>query len=159
MKKYSIKVNGTIFDVEVEEVKESSSSAVSGESGGSFAAVAAQAEEYSGNEKERRERGAEHSAPAQRARTPKTPKIKEPQAKPCDSLPERQSPLCSPMPGTVLKICVEQGEEVYAGETLILLEAMKMENEINAHKTGRIRTIQVKEGDSVNTGDLLLTIE
>ena len=65
----------------------------------------------------------------------------------------------APMPGVVLKVQVQQGQAVKAGQVLIILEAMKMENEINSHKTGRVGMIAVKTGDAVNTGDVLLTVE
>ncbi len=64
----------------------------------------------------------------------------------------------SPMPGTILEIKVNLGEEVKEGDTLLVLEAMKMENEIYAPSTGRINEISVNKGDSVNSGDVLVVI-
>ena len=65
----------------------------------------------------------------------------------------------SPLPGTVLNIMVHEGDTVTAGQHLILLEAMKMENNIDAPKAGKVTNIRVKGRDAVMEGDLLLTIE
>lgn len=65
----------------------------------------------------------------------------------------------SPMPGTVLKINVQHGSRVTKGQVLLILEAMKMENEIAAPANGVIAGIAVKKGAQVNAGDLLLTID
>lgn len=65
----------------------------------------------------------------------------------------------APIPGTVLKINCKKGDAVEAGDTVMLLEAMKMQNEINAAVSGKIDSIEVKEGDSVMEGDTLLIID
>ena len=65
----------------------------------------------------------------------------------------------SPLPGTVLNIMVHEGDTVTAGQHLILLEAMKMENNIDAPKACKVTNIRVKDRDAVMEGDLLLTIE
>ena len=64
----------------------------------------------------------------------------------------------APMPGKVLKILVDQGEMVKEGQVLLLLEAMKMENEIFASGAGVVKRINCKEGETVNTGDTLLVL-
>lgn len=64
----------------------------------------------------------------------------------------------APMPGLILKIHKSIGEEVEPGEALIILEAMKMENEIRADKSGNIEEIYVSEGDSVDKNQVLITI-
>jgi acetyl-CoA/propionyl-CoA carboxylase biotin carboxyl carrier protein len=64
-----------------------------------------------------------------------------------------------PMQGTVVKVNVEVGQEVEAGETVIILEAMKMENSVNAEKAGVVKTIKVAAGDSVGAGDVVVVIE
>ncbi len=69
------------------------------------------------------------------------------------------SPLKSPLPGVILDVKVREGEEVRAGQLLMILEAMKMENNIDAHKAGVVRRIEKRQGDSVLEGDVLLTIE
>lgn len=64
----------------------------------------------------------------------------------------------APMPGKVLKVLVSQGAPVTAGQLVLILEAMKMENEIYATAAGTVTQVGCKEGDSVNTGDTLLVI-
>ena len=64
--------------------------------------------------------------------------------------------VAAPMPGTILKVNVAAGQAVKAGDTLCVLEAMKMENEIKAPKAGTVSTVAVTKGASVNTGDALV---
>jgi acetyl-CoA/propionyl-CoA carboxylase biotin carboxyl carrier protein len=64
-----------------------------------------------------------------------------------------------PMQGTIVKVSVEVGQEVQAGETIVILEAMKMENSVNAEKTGVVKSVKVKAGDSVSAGDVVAVIE
>ena len=63
------------------------------------------------------------------------------------------------LPGVVLKILVSEGDVVKAGQPIMLLEAMKMENEIVSPVDGVVQEIRVKEGDKVETGDLLAVIQ
>ena len=67
-------------------------------------------------------------------------------------------PVNAPMPGTILKVNVTQGQAVKEGELLCVLEAMKMENEIMAPKAGTVTQVVVSKGASVNTGDALVVI-
>jgi acetyl-CoA/propionyl-CoA carboxylase biotin carboxyl carrier protein len=64
-----------------------------------------------------------------------------------------------PMQGTIVKILVEVGQEVEAGATVCVLEAMKMENNITAEKAGTVKEIKVAVGDSVGSGDVVVVIE
>lgn len=64
----------------------------------------------------------------------------------------------APMPGKVLKVLVAQGAPVTAGQLVLILEAMKMENEIYSTAAGTVTQVVCKDGDSVNTGDTLLVI-
>lgn len=64
--------------------------------------------------------------------------------------------VTAPIAGTVLKVLVEPGSEVTAGETLLVLEAMKMETEITAPHDGTIGAVTVDVGDAVNSGQVLL---
>lgn len=66
--------------------------------------------------------------------------------------------ITAPMPGTILKILVAQGSTVEENQPLMILEAMKMENEIVAGKKGTVSALHVKEGDVINPGDALITI-
>lgn len=64
-----------------------------------------------------------------------------------------------PMQGTIVKVLVEIGQEVTEGEAVVVLEAMKMENNINADKAGSIIDIKVSPGDTVGAGDVIVVIE
>ena len=63
------------------------------------------------------------------------------------------------LPGTITKILVSPGDKVSAGDTLLILEAMKMENEIVAPSSGVVKEIKVSEGQKIETGDVLVVIE
>lgn len=65
----------------------------------------------------------------------------------------------APLPGTILSVKVQVGQEVKMGDTLLIMEAMKMENEVKSDTAGKITAIKVKEGDSVLEGDLLIEFE
>jgi acetyl-CoA/propionyl-CoA/long-chain acyl-CoA carboxylase, biotin carboxylase, biotin carboxyl carrier protein len=66
--------------------------------------------------------------------------------------------LPSPLQGTVLKVAVEQGQTVESGALICVIEAMKMENEITAHRDGTVKELNVSEGGSINSGDTIATI-
>jgi biotin carboxyl carrier protein len=63
------------------------------------------------------------------------------------------------MPGTILDVRVAPGQAVEAGQTLLVLEAMKMENEIAAPQAGVVDTVQAAKGAAVNSGDILITLK
>lgn len=65
----------------------------------------------------------------------------------------------APMPALVVKVQVDVGDEVKAGQGLVILEAMKMENEIRAHAEGKVKEIFVTKGMAVDKGELLLRLE
>jgi acetyl-CoA/propionyl-CoA carboxylase biotin carboxyl carrier protein len=67
--------------------------------------------------------------------------------------------LPSPLQGTVLKVAVEQGAEVAEGDLICVIEAMKMENEIVAHRAGKVEELKVAEGAAVSSGDVLAVIK
>ena len=62
------------------------------------------------------------------------------------------------MPGNILDVRVKPGDSVKAGDTLVVLEAMKMENEISAPQDGTIASVNVAKGDTVGSGDLLCSL-
>jgi acetyl-CoA/propionyl-CoA/long-chain acyl-CoA carboxylase, biotin carboxylase, biotin carboxyl carrier protein len=66
--------------------------------------------------------------------------------------------ITAPMQGTIVKVLVSEGEAVEAGQPVLVLEAMKMENNINAEASGTVREVRVAEGDTVGTGDILIVI-
>ena len=67
--------------------------------------------------------------------------------------------LCAPMPGKVVRILVRPGAEVEAGAGVLVVEAMKMQNEVKSPKKGTIQKILVSEGAAVNAGDVLAIVE
>jgi len=67
--------------------------------------------------------------------------------------------LTAPMSGKVVRVLVNAGDEVKARQGLVVVEAMKMENELRAARDGRVRDVGVKEGQSVDAGAVLLTVE
>lgn len=110
MKKYRVNVNGTVFEVEIEEM-----------TGAPAAPTAAPAP----------------AAPA---------------------APAGGEKITAPMPGTILAVNVANGSAVKKGDVLMILEAMKMENEIMAPCDGAVTSVAVTKGASVESGTLLCTI-
>ncbi len=113
MKKYRVNVNGSLYEIEIEEM----------------------------------------SAPAvMSAAAPAAP------AAPVAAVPAGGQKIEAPMPGTILDIKVQAGQSVKKGDVLVILEAMKMENEIMAPCDGKVTGVNVRKGDSVETAALLCTI-
>ncbi|MGZ3443898.1 MAG: biotin/lipoyl-containing protein, partial [Polyangia bacterium] len=69
------------------------------------------------------------------------------------------SAILSPMPGKVVKVLVAVGEEVKAGQGVMVVEAMKMENELKAPRDGKVKAVAVKEGQPVEAGQSLVTLD
>jgi biotin carboxyl carrier protein len=67
--------------------------------------------------------------------------------------------VTAPMPGKVVRVLVEAGQEVRAGQGLVVVEAMKMENELRAARAGRVAEVRVREQQAVETGALLVVVE
>ena len=66
--------------------------------------------------------------------------------------------VTAPLPGTITEVCVTVGQQVKEGQTVVILEAMKMQNNIEAETTGTITSIMVKQGDTVMEGSVLVTM-
>lgn len=125
MKNYRITVNGTAYDVAVEEL---------GQGAVAAAPVAA--------------------APAPAA----APVAAAPAAAPKASGTEGSVKVTAPMPGKILGVKASVGQAVKKGDVIIVLEAMKMENEVVAPEDGTVASINVSEGASVESGDVLATL-
>ena len=123
MKKFNVTVNGTTYEVVVEEV----------------AADAAAAPQI--------------PAPAA------APAVKAPAPKATPAAAAGGTPVKSPFPGTVLKVNVAAGQSVKKDETLMVVEAMKMENEIKSPSDGVVASVAVAKGATVATDDILLTLK
>lgn len=137
MKKYKITVNGTTYEVEVEEI--------------------------GGEETVFSESISHTPSTTSEQPQPQAPK-KEISSEPKPAAPKKTASAGSitieaPMPGTILSIKVKPGSKVQEGDVIMILEAMKMENEILAPQAGKIATIEIDEGATVDTGDLLATME
>ena len=128
MKNYRITVNGTAYDVAVEELGQGAVAAapVAAAPAPAVAPVAA--------------------APAAPAAAPKA------------SGTEGSVKVAAPMPGKILGVKASVGQAVKKGDVIIVLEAMKMENEVVAPEDGTVASINVSEGASVESGDVLATL-
>jgi len=137
MKKYKVLVNGQPYEVVVEEVKDTAGSV---------------------------------SPPQQVSSAPAAPKTapSEKKAAPQPAAPSPQrsaggsasgTVVSAPMPGSVLDVKVSAGDSVSEGDVLLILEAMKMENEVTSPAAGVIKSINVSVGATVNTGDPMIVIE
>ncbi|MDR1739668.1 MAG: biotin/lipoyl-binding protein [Bacteroidales bacterium] len=78
--------------------------------------------------------------------------------KPATGNPSGGSEIKSPLPGTVISILVKEGDTIKAGDKVMVLEAMKMENNIDAEQGGVVKSIKVSQGDAVMEGDTLMVI-
>lgn len=132
MKHYTITVNGNTYEVSVEE----NSGASSAVPAPVVAAAPAPAP----------------AAPIQKAAPAPAPAPKAPAGK------EGSIKLNSPMPGKILSLKASVGQKVKKGDVILILEAMKMENEVVATDDGTIASINVTAGQSVEAGDLLATL-
>lgn len=93
------------------------------------------------------------------AAAPAAPAAAAPAAAPAPAaVPAGGVQVNCPMPGSILDVKVNVGDSVTSGQVLVLLEAMKMENEICAPAAGKVLSVSVKKGDTVDTGALLVVI-
>lgn len=139
MKKYKLQINGNPYDVQIIETSETR---VKLEVNGTKYWVDLEKE-------------------VKQSKTPTLVRAQPKEVKPEESIKASQSvkKVTSPLPGTIMSIAVEVGTEVKVGDTLLVLEAMKMENTIQAESSGKIKSILVKANSSVLQGDTLMEIE
>lgn len=130
MKNLIITVNGVSYDVQVEEVVSSAAPRVSAPAAAPVAAPAAPAAQPA-------------AAPA-------------PAAKPAGT--QGSVKVQAPMPGTILSVKVSVGQQIKKGDTVAVLEAMKMENEIPAPQDGTVSSVDVSNGATVETGATIVTL-
>lgn len=153
MKKYSLKINGNEYEVKVEDVNEASTEARVVVNGVKYNV------EIEGATARQTSKPAVAPAPAATGLsvTPVTPLASKPAA-PAAAGGAGTKVTC-PLPGTVIAINVKEGDTVAAGQTLVVLEAMKMENNIDAERGGVVKSINVQAGATVMEGEVLLVIE
>jgi len=88
-----------------------------------------------------------------------TPAPSAASASKASAAPASKGAVISPMPGTILKVNKAQGDTIKAGESVVVLEAMKMENDITAPADGVIKSLNVSQGQTVSKGDVLFEVE
>lgn len=153
MKDYSLKINGQNYNVQIDDVNEDSTAARVIVNGTAYEVEIAGA------------KAAATSKP-QVAPAPKeanSAMIKPATAAPSPRLnavaPSSGYTVKCPLPGTVLSVKVAVGDTVSRGQTLVILEAMKMENNIDADRAGVVKQVLVQQGATVMEGDNLIVIE
>ena len=133
MKKYNVTVNGVTYEVEVEEV------------GASFAPAAPV------------QTAAPAAQPAPQQAAPKAAEAPKPAPAAAPAAAGSIS-VKAPMPGNIIKVNVKAGDSVSKGDVLCILEAMKMENEILAPADGVVAALNVSQGATVQTDDVILSL-
>lgn len=136
MKKFKVTVDGQFYTVVVEEIDQKPASP-----GG-------------GSAKE----GARAAAGAAAGFEPAQEAVPVSEAQKKGPVSEGGARVPSPMPGSIIEVRVQVGDTVQEGDILLILEAMKMENEITAAQAGTVAKVLVTKGDTVNSGDPLLII-
>ena len=152
MKKYSLKINGNSYEVKIDDINEASTLAHVTVNGTKYDV------EIAGGKAPVVKKPQVTAAPEATGLsvTPKTPIA----TKPAAAAPAAGGlKVACPLPGTVLSINVKEGDTVAAGQTLLVLEAMKMENNIDAERGGVVKQVLVQAGATVMEGDVLLVIE
>ena len=76
-----------------------------------------------------------------------------------DALRSGRQSIAAPMPGKVVRLLVREGDAVDIGQGLVVVEAMKMQNEMKAARAGRVLEVRVRDGDTVGAGDTLVVLE
>ncbi|MEA1927794.1 MAG: biotin/lipoyl-containing protein [Candidatus Auribacterota bacterium] len=136
MKNFKVTVNGKTYEVEVEEI------------GGAVAPPTVT-----------RQAPASSAPPPRPAAAAPAPKAKPKAAAPDKAADGSGTPIPSPMPGNILSVNIKAGDSVTKGQVLLILEAMKMENEIMAAGDGKVTSVNVAKGATVSAGDILLVVQ
>ena len=152
MKDYSLKINGHNYDVQIDDVNESSTLAHVVVNGVEFEV------EIEGAKAAKTTKPQVAPAPKSANSAMITPATAAPSPRLSASAPSSGYAVKSPLPGTVLAVKVNVGDRVTTGQTLVVLEAMKMENNIDADRAGVVKQILVQQGATVMEGDVLIVI-
>ena len=145
MKKYNLTINGTKYSVDINDIEDNKANI---EVNGTPYTVELDME----------------SIPTMQKSQPKVVRVAAPAPKAAPAAPAAQAvsaegtTIASPMPGAILGVNVSVGQAVKAGDVLMILEAMKMENDITAPCDGTVKQILVSKGSTVNTDDVLIVI-
>ncbi len=161
MKDYSLKINGHSYTVQIDTLNENSTTARVVVNGEMFEVEIEGEKVVSASKPQVAPLSTGESVAAI---TPVAPAPAAPLAAPAASAPKAAAvagghAVRCPLPGTVTTINVAVGDKVSAGQTLLILEAMKMENNIDSDITGTVKQIAVQQGATVMEGDTLIVIE
>ena len=152
MKDYSLKINGQNYTVQIDEVNDASTVAHVVVNGTAYEV------EIEGAKTSAASRPQVVPAPKEANSAMITPATASPSPRIAPSAPSSGYAVKCPLPGTVLSVKVQVGDKVASGQTLVVLEAMKMENEVVADKDGVVASINVAKGAMVNPGDELFSL-
>lgn len=153
MKDYSLKINGHNYNVQIDNVNETSTVAHVIVNGVDYEVEIEGAKTTSISKPQ--------VAPAPKSANSAmiTPATAAPSPRIAPAAPTSGYSVKCPLPGTILGVKVAVGDNITAGQTLVVLEAMKMENNIDADRAGVVKQILVQQGATVMEGDTLLVIE
>ena len=148
MAKYNYTVQGVDYEVDIMEVE------------GSLAKVSVNGTEFEVEMKEPISTGKtfNRAKAVQPVAAPVTGSAPEPAKTPEPVKAGEGTKICSPLPGTITSVAVKVGDAVAAGDTVVVLEAMKMQNNIEPETAGTVTSVMVNVGDSVMEGAVLVTI-
>ena len=142
MKNYKLKINGNDYNVDINDIE------------GQEVKLSVNGTEYVVTvDQEMKQQPKPVSRPAA-----VTPRAAAPAAAAKPAAAAAGTKVTTPLPGTILDVFVNVGDAVKAGQTVVLLEAMKMENNIEADAAGTVKEVRVRKGDSVLEGDVLVVI-
>ncbi len=143
MKNYKLKINGNEYNVDINEVE---GQEIKLDVNGTSYVVTVDQEIKQQRKPVARPVAAPQVAPAASGTVQK------------GNTPAAGNKVTTPLPGTILDVFVNVGDTVKEGQTVVLLEAMKMENNIEADTAGTVKEVKVRKGDSVLEGDVLVVI-